>query len=42
VEAVVMAQAERHQATAIVPTDERHFRAVRLAINPPPRLVPLD
>jgi hypothetical protein len=42
VDAVVMAQAERHQATVIVTTDERHFRAARLAIDPAPRLVPLE
>jgi hypothetical protein len=42
VDAVVMAQAEYHAAKIIVTTDARHFRAVRLAINPPPRLVPLD
>ncbi len=42
VDAVVMAQAERHRAAVIVTTDERHFRAVRLAIDPAPRLVPLD
>lgn len=42
VDAVVMAQAERHRARVIVTLDARHFRAVRLAIAPPPRLVPLD
>ncbi|MBI5160238.1 MAG: PIN domain-containing protein [Micrococcales bacterium] len=42
VDAVVMAQAERHRARIIVTTDERHFRAVKLRIQPPPRLVPLD
>lgn len=42
VDAVVMAQAEYHSASIIVTTDARHFRAVRLAINPPPSLVPLD
>jgi predicted nucleic acid-binding protein len=42
VDAVVMAQAERHRARVIVTTDARHFRAVRLKLDPPPRLVPLD
>ena len=42
VDAVVMAQAERHRAFAIVTLDARHFRAVSLKINPPPRLIPLD
>ncbi len=42
VDAVVMAQAERHKAHIIVTTDERHFRAVRLAVKQQPRLVPLD
>jgi uncharacterized protein len=42
VDAVVMAQAEHHVAQIIVTTDARHFRAVRLAIQPRPRLVPLD
>jgi predicted nucleic acid-binding protein len=42
VDAVVMAQAERHKARIILTTDAHHFRAVRLAIEPPPRLVPLD
>jgi uncharacterized protein len=42
VDAVVMAQAERHRARIIVTTDARHFRAVRLKLDPPPRLVPLD
>jgi uncharacterized protein len=42
VDAVVMAQAERHRTRVIVTTDARHFRAVRLAIQPAPRLVPLD
>lgn len=42
VDAVVMAQAERHKAAVIVTTDARHFRAVRLATKPAPRLVPLD
>jgi uncharacterized protein len=42
VDTVVMAQAERHRAFAIVTLDERHFRAVSLKINPPPRLIPLD
>jgi uncharacterized protein len=42
VDAVVMAQAERHRARIIVTTDARHFRAVRLKLDPPPRLVPID
>lgn len=42
VDAVVMAQAERHRARVIVTTDARHFRAVKLSIRPPPRLVPVD
>lgn len=42
VDAVVMAQAERHHASVIVTTDERHFRAVRLALQPAPRLFPID
>ena len=42
VDAVVMAQAERLRARVIVTTDARDFRAVRLALDPPPRLVPLD
>lgn len=42
VDAVVMAQAERLKARAIVTTDGRHFRALRLNISPPPKLVPLD
>ncbi|MBI2892762.1 MAG: PIN domain-containing protein [Deltaproteobacteria bacterium] len=42
VDAVVMAQAERHHARVIVTTDARHFRAVKLRISPPPRLVPID
>jgi uncharacterized protein len=42
VDAVVMAQAERHRAQVIVTTDARHFRAVSLRIQPPPRLLPLD
>jgi predicted nucleic acid-binding protein len=42
VDAVVMAQAERHRAEAIVTLDARHFRAVRLALPKPPRLLPLD
>lgn len=36
VDSVVMAQAERHHAEAILTTDGRHFRAVRLAISPAP------
>lgn len=42
VDAVVMAQAERHKAEAIVTLDVRHFRAVRLSLPKPPRLLPLD
>ena len=42
VDAVVMAQAERHRATTIVTTDARHFRAVHLELPSPPALVPLD
>lgn len=42
VDSVVMAEAERLRAQAIVTIDARHFRAVRLEIDPPPRLVPLD
>ena len=42
VDAVVMAQAERHKAEAIVTLDVRHFRAVRLNLPKPPRLLPLD
>jgi predicted nucleic acid-binding protein len=36
VDAVVMAQAERHQAEAILTTDGRHFRAVKLKLSPAP------
>lgn len=36
VDTVVMAQAERHRAEAILTTDGRHFRAVLLAITPAP------
>jgi len=42
VDAVVMAQAERHKAEAIVTLDVRHFRAVRLNLPKPPRLLPID
>jgi predicted nucleic acid-binding protein len=42
VDAVVMAQAERHRAEVIVTLDARRFRAVRLALPKPPRLLPLD
>lgn len=42
VDAVVMAQAERHAARVVVTTDGRHFRAVKLTIRPAPRLVPID
>jgi hypothetical protein len=37
-----MAQAERHRARIIVTTDARHFRAVRLKLDPRPELVPVD
>ena len=37
-----LSEAERHRAFAIVTLDVRHFRAVSLKINPPPRLIPLD
>jgi predicted nucleic acid-binding protein len=40
VDAVVMVQAERLKARAIVTLDARHFRAVKLAGNP--KLIPLD
>lgn len=40
VDAVVMAQAERHEASAVVTLDAKHFRAVRLSHRP--RLIPLD
>jgi hypothetical protein len=36
VDTVVMAQAERYSADAILTTDGRHFRAVKLSISPPP------
>lgn len=42
VDAVVMAQAERHKAEAIVTLDLRHFRAVRLNLPRAPRLYPVD
>ena len=42
VDAVVMAQAERHRVDAIVTLDARHFRAVQLNLPKPPRLLPLD
>lgn len=42
VDAVVMAQAERHRADIIVTTDGRDFRPVKLDLPKPPRLVPLD
>lgn len=42
VDAVVMAQAERHAAEVIVTLDARDFRAVTLDVQPAPRLVPLD
>jgi len=40
VDAVVMVQAERLQARAIVTLDASHFRTVQLAGSP--RLIPLD
>lgn len=42
VDAVVMTQAERRKAKIIVTTDAKHFRAVRLDLEKPPLLVPLD
>jgi predicted nucleic acid-binding protein len=42
VDAVVIAQAERHRATTIVTLDERHFRTIRPNTPKPPRLFPLD
>jgi predicted nucleic acid-binding protein len=42
VDSIVMAMAVRHRASAIVTLDARHFRAVRLNVRPPPRLIPLD
>ena len=42
VDTVVMAQAERHRAEAILTTDARHFRTVRLAIVPSPALPLLE
>jgi predicted nucleic acid-binding protein len=42
VDAVVMAQIERHKAEAVVTLDTRHFRAVRLNLPRPVRLYPLD
>jgi predicted nucleic acid-binding protein len=42
VDTVVMAQAERHQAEAILTTDGRHFRAVKLSITPSPALPLLE
>jgi len=42
VDAVVMAQTERHHAEAIVTTDARHFRAVTLRLSPAPRMIPVD
>jgi len=42
VDAVVMAQAERHQARTIVTLDGRHFRPVALDLPRAPRLFPLD
>jgi uncharacterized protein len=41
VDAVVMAQAERHRAHTVVTTDARHFHAVKLDLPQPPRLVPI-
>ena len=42
VDAVVIAQAERHRATTIVTLDARHFRTIRPQLSKPPRLFPLD
>jgi uncharacterized protein len=42
VDTVVMAQAERHEASAILTTDGRHFRAVKLSIRPAPAFPLLD
>lgn len=42
VDAVVMAQAERHSAAAILTLDEKHFRAVRWTTRTPPSLYPAD
>lgn len=42
VDAVVMAAAEHHGARAIVTTDLRHFRAVKLKLSPPPLFQPAD
>jgi predicted nucleic acid-binding protein len=42
VDTVVMAQAERHHAEAILTTDGRHFRAVKLSITPSPALPLLE
>ncbi|MFN0063754.1 MAG: type II toxin-antitoxin system VapC family toxin [Myxococcaceae bacterium] len=42
VDSVVMAQAMRFKAKAIVTLDRRHFRAVSFGGSPPPRLIPLD
>jgi len=42
VDAVVMAQAARRRAEAIVTLDIRHFGAVSLNIHPPPKLIPFD
>jgi len=42
VDAVVMAQAARRRAEAIVTLDVRHFGAVSLSLHPPPKLIPFD
>lgn len=42
VDTVVMAQAERHRAESILTTDGRHFRAVKLSIQPTPDFPLLD
>jgi uncharacterized protein len=42
VDGVVMAQAVRLRAAAIVTLDARHFRAVKLELPTRPRLIPLD
>jgi uncharacterized protein len=42
VDAVVMAQAERYHATAVVTVDERDFNPWRMTLNRHLKLVPLD
>ncbi len=41
VDSIVLAQAQRHQATALVTTDVRHMRPTTVTLRPVPRLVPL-